>query len=96
MASCKSLRKPRKSPICDASSDDDFVAYLLAFFNPALRTLRTIEGFSQTRQAQKPLTIRKLCKSTLSDFNTLDDPACVQPILDHLRRDILKTGLAEA
>jgi hypothetical protein len=46
--------------------DDVFVAYLLAFFNPALRTLRTIEDFSQTRQAQKHLTISKLCKSTLS------------------------------
>ena len=40
--------------------DDVFVAYLLAFFNPALRTLRTIEDFSRTRQAQKHLTIRKL------------------------------------
>lgn len=72
--------------------DDVFVAYLLAFFNPALRTLRTIEDFSQTRQAQKHLTIRKLCKSTLSDFNKLADPTRLQPILDHLRRDVLKPG----
>lgn len=70
--------------------DDVFVAYLLAFFNPAVRTLRTIEDFSQTRQAQKHLTIRRLCKSTLSDFNKLADPARLQPILDHLRRAVLK------
>jgi hypothetical protein len=76
--------------------DDVFVAYLLAFFNPALRTLRTIEDFSQTRQAQKHLTIRKLCKSTLSDFNKLADPTRLQPILDHLRRDVLKPGPAKA
>jgi hypothetical protein len=76
--------------------DDVFVAYLLAFFNPALRTLRTIEDFSQTRQAQKHLTIRKLCRSTLSDFNKLADPARLQPILDHLRRDALKPGPARA
>jgi hypothetical protein len=70
--------------------DDVFVAYLLAFFNPALRTLRTIEDFSQTRQAQKHLSIPKLCKSTLSDFNKLADPTRLQPILDHLRREVLK------
>ena len=72
--------------------DDVFVAYLLAFFNPALRTLRTIEDFSQTRQAQKHLSIRKLCKSTLSDFNQLADPTRLQPILDRLRREVLKPG----
>jgi Transposase DDE domain len=76
--------------------DDVFVAYLLAFFNPALRTLRTLEDFSQTRQAQKHLSIGKLCKSTLSDFNKLADPTRLQPILDHLRRDVLKPGQAKA
>jgi hypothetical protein len=72
--------------------DDVFIAYLLAFFNPGLRTLRTIEDFSQTRQAQKHLTIGKLCKSTLSDFNKLADPACLQPILGQLRREVFKAG----
>ena len=80
----------------DLFLDDVFVAYLLAFFNPALRTLRTIEDFSQTRQAQKHLSIPKLCKSTLSDFNKLADPARLQPILDHLRREVLKPGPAKA
>jgi hypothetical protein len=75
--------------------DDVFVAYLLAFFNPALRTLRTLEDFSQTRQAQKHLSIGKLCKSTLSDFNKLADPTRLQPILDHLRRHVLKPGQAK-
>jgi transposase len=72
--------------------DDIFVASLLAFFNPTLRTLRTIEDFSQTRQAQKHLSIPKLCKSTFSDFNKLAEPERLQPILDHLRREILKPG----
>lgn len=76
--------------------DDVFVAYLLAFFNPALRTLRTLEDFSQTRQAQKHLSIPKLCKSTLSDFNKLADPTRLRPILDHLRREVLKPGQAKA
>lgn len=30
--------------------DDVFIAYLLEFFSPTLRTLRTIEDFSPTRQ----------------------------------------------
>jgi hypothetical protein len=80
----------------DLFLDDVFVAYLLAFFNPALRTLRTLEDFSQTRQAQKHLTINKLCKSTLSDFNKLADPTRLQPILDHLRREVLKPGQGTA
>ena len=80
----------------DLFLDDVFVAYLLAFFNPALRTLRTLEDFSQTRQAQKHLTIGRLCKSTLSDFNKWADPTRLQPILDHLRRAVLKPGPAKA
>lgn len=65
--------------------DDVFIAYLLAFFNPTLRTLRTIEDFSQTQQAQKHLSIGRICKSTLSDFNRLVDPERLQPILLALR-----------
>ncbi len=84
------LREQQPHGNRDLFLNDVFVAYLLAFFNPALRSLRTIEDFSQTRQAQKHLSIPKLCKSTLSDFNTLADPARLQPILEHLRRDVLK------
>jgi hypothetical protein len=80
----------------DLFLDDVFVAYLLAFFNPALRTLRTLEDFSQTRQAQKHLSIPKLCKSTLSDFNKLADSTRLQPIVDHLRREVLKPGQGTA
>jgi hypothetical protein len=74
--------------------DDVFIASLLAFFNPALRSLRTIEDFSQTKQAQKHLSIPKLCKSTFSDFNKLADPTRLRPILDHLRRQTLKPTAA--
>jgi hypothetical protein len=65
--------------------DDVFVAYLLAFFNPSVRSLRTMEDFSQTRQAQKHLSVSKICKSTLSDFNMLVDPKRLEPILKTLR-----------
>lgn len=65
--------------------DDVFVVYLLAYFNPTVRSLRTIEDFSQTVQVQKHLSIRAVCKSTLSDFNKLVDPERLQPILQTLR-----------
>ncbi|QDU45658.1 Transposase DDE domain protein [Symmachiella dynata] len=65
--------------------DDVFVAYLLAFFNPSIRSLRTVEDFSQTRQAQQHLSVRKICKSTLSDFNKIADPQRLEPILQALR-----------
>ena len=72
--------------------DDVVVAHLLAFFNPTLRSLRTIEDFSQTRQAQPHLSVRRLCKSTLSDFHRVADPALLQPIVTRLHAAAAKQG----
>lgn len=72
--------------------DDVFIAYLLAFFNPSIRTLRTLEDFSQTRQAQRHLTIPKICRSTLSDFQRLADPRRLGPILQALKAELGKTS----
>lgn len=74
----------------DLFLDDVFVAYLLAFFNPSIRSLRTIEDFSQTRQAQEHLSIAKICKSTLSDFNKLVDPTQLEPILAVIKAELTK------
>ena len=68
--------------------DDVFVAYLLAFFNPTIRSLRTIEDFSQTVEAQRHLSVRKICRSTLSDFNRLVDPERLRPLLTALRGQV--------
>lgn len=73
--------------------DDVFVTYLLAFFNPTVRSLRTIEDFSQTINAQRHLSIRKICKSTLSDFNQLADPERLQPILNALRSQLTRKAI---
>jgi len=70
--------------------DDVFVVYLLAFFNPAVRSLRTIEDLSQTRQAQKHLSMPKVCKSTLSDFNALSDPERLTPIVEALGKQLAR------
>lgn len=68
--------------------DDLFIAQLLAFFNATIRSLRTIEDFSQTRQAQKFLSVTKLCRSTMSDFNRLIDPALLEPLIARLLADV--------
>jgi hypothetical protein len=68
--------------------DDVFVVYLLAFFNPSIRSLRTIEDLSQTQQAQKHLSVGKIAKSTLSDFNKLVEPERLAPILEALRSQL--------
>jgi hypothetical protein len=68
--------------------DDVFIVYLLTYFNPTLRSLRTIEDFSKTQQAQKHLSVRQICKSTLSDFNQLVDPERLVPIVQAPSRPI--------
>jgi hypothetical protein len=73
--------------------DDVFIVYLLAFFNPTLRTLRTLEDFSQTKQAHRHLSIRRICRSTLSDFHRIADPERLQPLIAALRCELhRKTG----
>ena len=78
------LRKANAHGNRELFLDDVVIAHLLAFFNPTLRSLRTIEDFSQTRQAQRHLSMRRLCKSTMSDFHRIADPALLEPIVEHL------------
>ena len=68
--------------------DDVFVAYLLAFHNPAVRSLRTLEDLSQTPQAQKHLSVERISRSTLSDFNRLIEPERLVPIIEALRSQL--------
>lgn len=72
--------------------DDVFLMYLLAFFNPTIRSLRTIEDLSQTSQVQEHLNVRKVCKSTLSDFNKLVDSTRLLPIITALRTQLPPSG----
>src|ERR1700761_9446965 len=61
--------------------DELLSAYLLAFFNPTLRSLRAIEDFSSD-EARHP---RRLCRSTLSDANALMDARLLEPIIRSLK-----------
>lgn len=75
--------------------DDVLVMYLLAFFNPTVRSLRTLEDLSQTQQAQRHLSVDRICKSTLSDFNRLVDPERLVPILQALRQQLSVSPLRQ-
>jgi hypothetical protein len=69
--------------------DDVLACYLLAVFNPAIRSLRTVEDFSRTQQAGRFLTVERIPRSTLSDFQRLADPTKLEPIVALLRREAL-------
>ena len=74
--------------------DDVLVCYLLAFFNPSIRSLRTVEDFSRTQQAQRFLAVDRIPKSTLSDFQRIADPTLLDPLVamlrDHAQRELAK------
>ena len=62
------------------------VAHLIAFFNPGVRGLRSIEDLFQDRRFRKRLRLPRLPKSTVSDAQRVFDPAAVLPIIQSLRK----------
>jgi hypothetical protein len=68
--------------------DDVLVAYLLAFFNPTLRSLRCIEDASQLPGVNRFFDVDAVCRSTLSDANALFDPRHLQGLIDDLGRKL--------
>jgi len=63
---------------------DLFVAQLLAFHYPTVRSLRTLDALSSTSTAQQVLRVERLPRSTVSDANKVVDPSLLQPLLDDL------------
>jgi Transposase DDE domain len=72
--------------------DDVVVSYLVAFFSPALRSLRLIEDASQVPGVNKFLNVDAVCSSTLSDANALFDPAHLAGLIADLRADLPVTA----
>jgi hypothetical protein len=62
--------------------------YLLAFFNPSLRSLRTIEDISATPEFTQWVNRGRVPRSTMSDANALMDPRLLEPIIAQLRQQI--------
>lgn len=79
------LRAAHPHPNRTLFYDDVAIAYLLAFFTPTIRSLRTMEDFSQTKEMQANLSTDRLPRSTLSDANKVFDPTLLEPIIEELR-----------
>jgi hypothetical protein len=79
------LRAAHAHPNRDLFFDSVTIAYLLAFFSPAIRSLRTLDDFSQTPKMQEQTSIDRIPRSTLSDANKVFDPALLEPIIQELR-----------
>lgn len=65
--------------------DDVVTVYLLAFFNPTLRSLRCLEDASELPAIGAHLAVESVCRSTLSDANALFDPALLIPLITRLK-----------
>jgi Transposase DDE domain len=72
--------------------NDVVVAHLFCFFNPSIKSLRNVEDFSQTRQAQGKFKAPKISRTTLSDFHKVVDPQLLQPIVAELTSEARKRG----
>jgi hypothetical protein len=70
------------------------IAHLVAFFNPTVDSLRTLEGaFAEPRVRQR-FKLPRIARSTVADAQRLFDPQLLQPLVDDLRRR-LKSGAHE-
>jgi hypothetical protein len=63
---------------------DLFVAQLLAFHYPTVRSLRTLDALSCTATAQQMLQVQRLPRSTVSDTNKVVEPALLEPLVNDL------------
>jgi transposase len=71
--------------------DDVVMAHLVAFFNPAVRSLRTIEDASRVPEIGKFFNADAVRRSTLSDANALFDPALAAGLIAALRARLPST-----
>jgi hypothetical protein len=67
---------------------DLFVAQLLAFHFPIVRSLRTLDALSSTATAQQVLSVERLPRSTVSDTNKVVNAELLQPLLADLMRKV--------
>lgn len=69
----------------DLHFDHVVVAHLLAFFNPALKSLRQIEDLFQDHRLRKRFSVPRVPKSTLSDAQRVFDPQLLLPLMADLK-----------
>lgn len=79
------LRKAADHPNRTLFYDTVLTAHLLAFYNPILRSLRTIEDFSQAPQTREELDCERICRSTLSDAHKVLDATLLEALIRDLQ-----------
>jgi hypothetical protein len=65
--------------------DHVVIAHLLAFFNPAVVSLRKIEDAFENRSVRKHFGTPRVPKSTLADAQRMFDPAVLLPLIESLK-----------
>ena len=64
------------------------IAHLVAFFSPALKSLRRIEDVFDHKAARRKYSLPRLPHSTVSDAHALFDPALLTPLIEDLRQRV--------
>lgn len=82
----QSLRTSRDHGNRELFYDHLVVAYLLAFFNPTVATLRKIEDLFEHPKVRRRFGLRRLPKSTVSDAQRVFDPHLLRPIMESLKQ----------
>lgn len=65
--------------------DQALVAYLLAFFEPTVRSLRAMEDAGAAASFRAQVGLERVCRSTLSDALELFDPELLLPLVRRLK-----------
>lgn len=68
--------------------DHIVVAHLIAFFNPTVDSLRTIEDAFDRPRIQQRFGVPRITRSTLSDAQRVFDPKLLQPLVDALAQRV--------
>jgi hypothetical protein len=84
----KRLRKAGDHPNRVLHFNDLLTLQLLGFFNPTLRSLRTLDDASTQPRFRECLEVDRACKSTISDANACLDPALLLPLIQDLQAKV--------
>ena len=82
------LRKAGAHPNRVLQFSDLLTLQLLGFFNPTLRSLRTLEDASTQPRFRQCTEVDRACRSTISDANACLDPALLLPLIQDLKAKV--------
>jgi len=82
------LRRPDEHGNRTLFADHLLIAHLVAFFSPALQSLRRLEDLCGHPAARRKYNLPPMPRSTVSDAHTLFDPALLTPLVEDLRRRV--------